>query len=229
MVGKNNFQKMRIHKEGTPIILGGLIFLIVLYIFIAHFTSCTPLYCYGIGITGVLFLSFILFFFRNPVRKINTDQSIVYAPADGKIIAIEEVFETEFLNRNCIKVSIFMSIWNIHVNRYPISGHIIYTKYHPGKYLIAHHPKSSELNEHQTVVIEKTGGTEIMVKQIAGTVARRIVCYAKQGQNVEQGDDLGFIRFGSRVDIFIPLNASVLIQMNEKVKGNKTMIARFNS
>ncbi len=128
-----------------------------------------------------------------------------------------------------MKVSIFMSIWNIHVNRYPISGQITYTKYHPGKYLIARHPKSSELNEHQTIVIEKPNGTEIMVKQIAGTVARRIACYAKQGEHVEQGDDLGFIRFGSRVDIFIPLNIPILVQLNEKVKGNKTMIARVNS
>lgn len=220
---------MKIHKEGIAIILGVLIVLMVFYVLVAHFTNGNTLYCNSVTITGVLFLSFILFFFRNPVRKISTDQSIVFAPADGKIIAIEEVFETEFLNRKCIKVSIFMSIWNIHVNRYPISGQITYTKYHPGKYLIAHLPKSSELNEHQTVVIEKPNGAKIMVKQIAGTVARRIVCYAKQGLYVKQGDDLGFIRFGSRVDIFIPLNAPVLIKMNEKVKGNKTMISRFNS
>lgn len=220
---------MRIHKEGTAIILGVLIFFMVLYILIAYFTNCNAVYCNSVGIIGILLLSFILFFFRNPTRRISVDQSIIFAPADGKIIAIEEVFETEFLNRKCVKVSIFMSIWNIHVNRYPISGQITYIKYHPGKYLIAHHPKSSELNEHQTIVIEKPNGSEIMIKQIAGTVARRIVCYAKQGQHAEQGDDLGFIRFGSRVDIFIPLNASVLIQMNEKVKGNKTMIARFNS
>lgn len=220
---------MRIHKEGTAIILGVLIFFMVLYILIAYFIKSNPLHCNSIGITGILLLSFILFFFRNPGRKINADQSIVYAPADGKIIAIEEVLETEFLNRKCIKVSLFMSIWNIHVNRYPVTGEIAYTKYHPGKYLVAHHPKSSELNEHQTVVIEKPGGTEIMVKQIAGTVARRIVCYAKQGQHVEQGDDLGFIRFGSRVDIYIPLNATVLVKMNKKVKGNITMIARLNN
>ncbi|MGC8823134.1 MAG: phosphatidylserine decarboxylase family protein [Bacteroidales bacterium] len=220
---------MRIHKEGTAIILGVLIFFMVLYILIAYYTNCNAVYCNSIGITGVLFLSFILFFFRNPARRISVDQSIVFAPADGKIIAIEEVFETEFLNRKCIKVSIFMSIWNIHVNRYPISGQIIYTKYHPGKYLIAHHPKSSELNEHQTVVIEKQGGFEIMVKQIAGAIARRVVCYAKEGENVTQGEDLGFIKFGSRVDLFLPLNTEILVKMNEKVKGNKTMIARFNS
>ena len=128
-----------------------------------------------------------------------------------------------------MKVSIFMSIWNIHVNRYPISGRIIYTQYHPGKYLIARYPKSSELNEHQTVVIEKPGGIKIMLKQIAGTVARRIICYAKQGKHVAQGTDLGFIRFGSRVDIFLPLNALILVQMNEKVKGNRTKLARLNS
>lgn len=220
---------MRVHREGQSIVFGVLTFFMVFYVLIAHFTNCHTLYCNSVGIAGILIISFLLFFFRNPARKISKNPSVVYAPADGKIIAIEEVFETEFLNRKCIKVSIFMSIWNIHVNRYPISGQIIYTKYHPGKYLIAHHPKSSELNEHQTIVIEKPGGAEIMVKQIAGTVARRIVCYAKQRKHVEQGDDLGFIRFGSRVDIFIPLNASVLIQMNEKVKGNRTVIGRFTN
>jgi phosphatidylserine decarboxylase len=220
---------MRIHKEGQAIVLGVLIIFMVLYVLIAHFSNYNALYYNSVGIAGLLFLFFILFFFRNPTRKISTDHSIVFAPTDGKIIAIEEVFETEFLNRKCVKVSIFMSIWNIHVNRYPISGQVTYTKYHPGKYLIAHHPKSSELNEHQTIVIEKPNGTDVMIKQIAGTIARRIICYAKQGQHVEQGDDLGFIRFGSRVDIFIPLNASVLILMGELVKGNKTMIARFNN
>jgi phosphatidylserine decarboxylase len=221
---------MRIHKEGQVIIFGVLIFFMVLYVLIAYFTNCNVFYCNSIGTLGLLLLIFITFFFRNPLRKIKiAESSVIYAPADGKIIAIEEVYESEFLNRQCIKVSIFMSIWNIHVNRYPISGQITYTKYHPGKYLIAHHPKSSKLNEHQTIVIEKPNSSEIMVKQIAGTVARRIVCYAKQGQHVEQGDDLGFIRFGSRVDIYIPLNATVLVQMNKKVKGIKTMIARFNS
>lgn len=220
---------MRIHKEGLIIVLSVLIFFMVLYVLIAHFAYCNTLLCNSTGIAGILLVTFTLFFFRNPVRKVSSDQSIVYAPADGKIIAIEEVYESEFLNRQCMKVSIFMSIWNIHVNRYPISGHIIYTKYHPGKYLIARHPKSSELNEHQTVVIEKPGGTEIMVKQIAGAVARRIVCYARKGKHAEQGEDLGFIRFGSRVDIFLPLNISILVQMKEKMKGNKTQIARLNS
>jgi phosphatidylserine decarboxylase len=221
---------MRIHKEGQTIIIGTLIFFMVLYVLIAYFTNCNEFYCNSIGIFGLLILIFNTFFFRNPLRKIKiAEPSAIYAPADGKIIAIEEVFETEFLNRKCIKVSIFMSIWNIHVNRYPVTGKIAYTKYHPGKYLIARHPKSSELNEHQTVVIEKPNGIEIMVKQIAGTVARRIVCYAKQGQHVVQGDDLGFIRFGSRVDIFLPLNASIHVQMNEKVKGNRTILAQFNN
>ncbi len=219
---------MRIHKEGTAIILGVLIFFMVLFILIAYYTNCNAIYCNSIGITGILFLSFILFFFRNPERKINTDQSIIFAPADGKIIAIEEVFETEFLNRKCVKVSIFMSIWNIHVNRYPICGQITYTKYHLGKYLIAHHPKSSDLNEHQTIVIEKPGGAEIMIKQIAGAVARRVVCYSKVGEQANQGDDLGFIKFGSRVDLFLPLNIKIFVRLNEKVKGNRTIIARFN-
>jgi phosphatidylserine decarboxylase len=120
-----------------------------------------------------------------------------------------------------------MSIYNIHVNRFPVSGKITYTKYHPGKYLVARHPKSSELNEHQSTAIQKPDGTVVLVKQIAGTVARRLICYAKVGNEAKQGDDIGFIRFGSRVDLFLPLNTEICVAMNEQVKGNKTIVARF--
>lgn len=218
---------MNIHKEGQPIIIATLIIFMVLFIVIAQFTSGNALYCNIVGISGLLIMCFMLFFFRYTTRELFEDSSVAYAPADGEIVAIEEVYEPEYLKRKCIKVSIFMSIWNVHVNRYPVSGAITYSKYHPGKYLVARHPKSSELNEHQVVVIKNMYGSEILVKQIAGTVARRVVCYAIVGEQVVQGDDMGFIKFGSRVDILLPENAEVLVKMNEKVIGNVTLIARI--
>jgi phosphatidylserine decarboxylase len=169
-----------------------------------------------------------LFFFRNPTRKIHQIIDIVLAPADGQIVSIELVDENEFLNAKCIRVSIFMSIFNVHVNRYPVCGLIVHTKYHQGKYFIASYPKSSEFNEHQSTVIKTTGGELLMIKQIAGTIARRVVCYAKEGMQVIQGGDLGFIKFGSRVDVFLPLQAKILVKINEKVKGNRTSIATLN-
>jgi phosphatidylserine decarboxylase len=219
---------MNIHKEGVVIVFGGLVFFMILYLLLAQFTGCNSLYCNLAGIIGLFVFSFSMFFFRNPERKIKiSDPAAVYAPADGRIISIKETYESEYLYRNCIKVSIFMSIWDIHVNRYPVSGQVIYTQYHPGKNLVAFHPKSSELNEQQTVVIQKQGGVEIMVRQIAGIVARRVVSYARQDDKVQQGDDLGFIRFGSRVDIFLPIDTEILVSVKQKVKGNKTVIARF--
>lgn len=218
---------MKIHKEGWPVILSTFIILLVLFLIITEVTACN-LSCKTIlGITEIVLFCCIVLFFRNPPRKISADKNLVFAPADGKIVTIEEVYESEFLNRKCIKVSIFMSIYNIHVNRYPVNGKITYTKYHPGKYLVARHPKSSELNEHQSTAIQKTDGIEIMIKQIAGTVARRIICYAKVGSQAKQGEDIGFIRFGSRVDLFLPLNTEICVKMNELVKGNITIMARF--
>jgi len=197
------------------------------YIIVAEVTGCNSLFTSISGIIGIILLGLTTLFFRNPPRKIKPDADIAFAPADGRIIAIEEVYESEFLSRKCIKVSIFMSIYNIHVNRYPVSGKITYTKYHPGKYLVARHPKSSELNEHQSTAIKKLDGVEIMIKQIAGTVARRLICYAKVGDEATQGDDIGFIRFGSRVDLFLPLQAEICVKINEHVKGNQTLMARF--
>lgn len=219
---------MIIHKEGQILVLTTLISAIVLYVILAVAPAISILCETILGITGILLLCFMFFFFRNPSRKIITDESVAFAPADGKIVAIEDVYESEYLNMKCRKVSIFMSIYNVHVNRYPVSGKICYSKYHPGRYFIASYPKSSELNEHHSTVIEKADGALIMVKQIAGALARRIICYAKVGNHAEQGEDIGFIRFGSRVDLFLPLNAEILVKMNEKVKGNRTVIAQFN-
>lgn len=218
---------MIIHKEGRSVLLFASIILLVLFLIIIEVTACN-LSCKTIlGITEIVLFCCIVLFFRNPTRKISADTNLAFAPADGKIVDIEEIYEKEFLNHKCIKVSVFMSIYNIHVNRYPVSGTITYTKYHPGKYLVARHPKSSELNEHHSTGIEKPDGTAILLKQIAGTVARRIICYAKVGAQVKQGDDIGFIRFGSRVDMFLPLNTEIYVKLNEKVKGNVTVIAKF--
>lgn len=220
---------MRIHKEGRTIVFGVVIFCLALILIIAWITAFDSLSSKITGTLIVLIGCFVVYFFRNPYRPIQTDQTIIYAPADGRIVDIDTVFEKEYLNQDCQKVSIFMSIWDVHVNRYPITGTIIYTKYHPGNYFIASHPKSSELNEHQSTVIETPSGISIMVKQIAGTLARRIICYAKEDGLAIQGNDIGFIRFGSRVDIFLPLNTKIQVKMNEMVKGNLTIIARLNN
>jgi phosphatidylserine decarboxylase len=215
---------MKIHKELKSGVIFIIVFFAVIYVAIAQIAARNILLFNITAIVIVVIFCFILFFFRNPSRKIFPDNNLLLAPADGKIVAIDEVYETEFLERRCIKVSIFMSILDVHVNRYPISGTIIYSKYHPGKYYIAKYPKSSKFNEHQTVVIERSDGELIMVKQIAGIVARRIVCYAMIGKNVEQGDDMGFIKFGSRVDMFVPMNTTVRVKINEIVRGNITII-----
>jgi phosphatidylserine decarboxylase len=174
---------------------------------------------------GVICLSSL--FFRLPVRLLEPDPGIVYSPADGKVVVIEETEEKEYFNDLRLQVSIFMSPFNMHSNRYPVSGRIKYMKYHPGHYMVAWHPKSSELNERSTIVIETGSGTEVLVRQIAGAVARRIVTYAKKSQDVMQGDELGFIKFGSRVDLFLPLGTEIKIPILQQVKANKSIIAKI--
>lgn len=180
---------------------------------------------------GIFILSFIAFvtvlqFFRHPMRKIITHPSHVLCPADGKIVTIEEVVEDEFYNEKRIQISIFMSPVNVHLNRFPISGVVDYFKYHEGDYLVAWHPKSSQLNERTTVVIHNEK-ISVLVRQIAGYVARRIVCYAKENTSFVQGEELGFIKFGSRVDVFVPLNSKIKVQLNQKVRGGKTVLAEI--
>ena len=194
--------------------------------------NCVVLYFAPIALVFSVVVSLILFllvlqFFRNPVRQIiDADDNIVYAPADGKVVVIEETHEGEYFKDKRLQVSIFMSPVNVHVNRNPISGIVSYFKYHPGKYLVAWHPKSSTENERTTTVINN-GETEILMRQIAGAVAKRIVNYLSVGEEVEQGKDMGFIKFGSRVDLFLPLGTKLDVTLNEKVKGNKTIIARI--
>jgi phosphatidylserine decarboxylase len=179
-----------------------------------------------------LFLSmilyvFLLFFFRMPSRNLDPDPGLVYAPADGKVVVIEETLEREYFNDERLQISIFMSPFNMHSNKYPVSGQIKYVSYHPGHYFVAWHPKSSELNERSSIVIQTESGAEILIRQIAGAVARRIVTYAKENEVVTQGDELGFIKFGSRVDIFLPVGTEVEIPILQQVKANKSIIAKI--
>lgn len=171
-------------------------------------------------------LLFILYFFRNPLRPLPVvDNHLIYAGADGKVVAIEETHEEEYFNAPRIQVSIFMSPLNVHVNRAPLSGEITYYKYHPGGYKVAWHPKSSTENERTTYVL-KSEDAEILIRQIAGAMARRIVSYPRKGDHVRQGDELGFIKFGSRFDVLLPVDAEIMVQIGQRVKGNVTVLAR---
>jgi phosphatidylserine decarboxylase len=180
----------------------------------------------GIG-GGILFL-IVLQFFRSPKRKLVISSRSIVCPADGKVVAIEEVDEPEYFNgERRLQVSVFMSPLNVHLNRYPISGRIAYSKYHPGKFLVAWHPKSSTDNERNTVVIKTEFGSSVLIRQIAGFLARRIVWYCHEDDVVKQGDELGFIKFGSRVDLFLPLDAQVKVELDEKVKGGISVLAEI--
>lgn len=182
----------------------------------------------SLGISVLLFL-LVLQFFRNPVRLIpDCDNELVYAPADGKVVVIEETDEQEYFHDRRLQVSIFMSPVNVHVNRSPVSGLVKYFRYHPGKYLVAWHPKSSSENERTTTVIATPRNTEILMRQIAGALARRIKNYLTEGDRVEQGVDIGFIKFGSRVDLFLPIGTELEVSLGDKVKGNKTVVARLS-
>jgi phosphatidylserine decarboxylase len=170
-------------------------------------------------------LVLILQFFRNPKIAINTNENYILSPVDGKVVIIEEVFEPEFFNDKRLQVSVFMSPLNVHVTRYPMDGSIIYSKYHPGKYLVAWHPKSSTKNERTTIVLENKKFGKVLYRQIAGALAKRIVNYAKVGQEAIQGKDAGFIKFGSRVDLYLPIGTNVNVKLNEVVKGGITIIS----
>lgn len=215
---------MLIHKEGHQILIGlGLVIIALNILFAWFFPEATA---YVAAVSSILFL-LVLQFFRNPKRVIQiADDRIVYAPADGKIVVIERTEEPEYFKDKRLMISIFMSPVNVHVNRNPISGIVNYFKYHPGKYLVAWHPKSSLENERTTIVI-RNGEHEILLRQIAGTVAKRIKTYLQEGDHVRQGTELGFIKFGSRVDVYLPPNAAVEVVLGQKVKGNKTVLARL--
>ncbi len=212
------------HREGQKIILTTF-FIVSAIILISQFYVDVPWLRWGLQIVALILLVLILQFFRNPTRKTVKNFDEILAPVDGKVVVIEEVEETEFFNEKRKQVSIFMSPVNVHVTRYPASGTVKYSKYHPGKYLVAWHPKSSTENERTTVVIKTPKFGDILYRQIAGAMARRIVNYAEEGENVQQGEDAGFIKFGSRVDLFLPLDCAITVKLNQKVTGAKTCIA----
>jgi phosphatidylserine decarboxylase len=218
---------MAIHREGYKILAIGLVLLIILNIASMIIWSDNSAAKWIFLLCSVLFYVFILFFFRLPVRHLEPDAGLIYAPADGKVVVIEETDENEYFRDKRLQISIFMSPFNMHSNRYPVSGRVKYVNYHSGDYMVAWHPKSSELNERSTIVIETDKGVEILVRQIAGAVARRIVTYAKVGQKVTQGGELGFIKLGSRVDIFLPLGTEIEVPILQQVKANKSIIAKI--
>tara|TARA_B100001778_G_C18595834_1_gene634637 strand:- start:142 stop:789 length:648 start_codon:yes stop_codon:yes gene_type:complete len=213
------------HKEGHTIIfitliIVGSLFLVMDFIGIPWLVKTLQ-----IGLLIVFIL--ILQFFRNPKRNTQINDANVVSPVDGKVVVIEEVQESEYFKDKRLQVSVFMSPINVHVTRYPIGGKVLFSKYHPGKYLVAWHPKSSEKNERTTVVVENSKFGKVLYRQIAGFLARRIVNYAKKDQNVVQGNDAGFIKFGSRVDLFLPLGTKLDIKLNQKVRGGETVIAKL--
>lgn len=212
------------HKEGAKIILIATVLVAAWILLADEFISIGWLRMI-VQTIGLLFLILILQFFRNPKRNTTIDDNTVIAPVDGKVVVIEEVFESEYFKDKRLQVSIFMSPINVHVTRYAANGKINFSKYHPGKYLVAWHPKASTENERTTVVIENRIFGEILYRQIAGALARRIVNYAQEGMQVIQGSDAGFIKFGSRVDLFLPLGTKINVTLNQTVKGGETIVA----
>ena len=212
------------HKEGSQSILIGIVFTAVVLLLSDKFIELNWLKM-ALQISAFVLLIIILQFFRNPKRTVITNENQILAPVDGKVVVIEEVYEGEFFKDKRIQVSIFMSPINVHVTRYALSGLVKFSKYHPGKFLVAWHPKASEENERTTVVIENKTFGSVLYRQIAGALARRIVNYAEEGMQVIQGEDAGFIKFGSRVDLFLPLGTPINVALNQKAIGGKTVIA----
>lgn len=218
---------MTIHKEGfKSIAIGTILFGIINIAYFNFFSYKSPVLGLSIFVITLGLLFFVISFFRIPKRKLTIDGSSIIAPADGKVVVIEEVQADEYFTDRRLQVSIFMSPLNVHVNRNPVNGDVVYSQYHKGKYLVAWHPKSSTENERHSVVY-RNSGKEILVKQIAGAVAKRIINYLKPGQQAKQGEEMGFIKFGSRVDLLLPLDTKVLVKIGDKPKGGVTVIATW--
>jgi phosphatidylserine decarboxylase len=217
------------HKEGAKIILFSTFFSTGSIFILDYFLNDTyPVLCKIFQLIIIAFLILILQFFRNPVRKADNSDKHILAPVDGKVVVIEEVYEPEYFKEKRLMVSIFMSPINVHVTRYAVNGIVKYSKYHPGKYLVAWHPKASEENERTTVVIDNRVYGEILYRQIAGALARRIVNYAQEGMRVVQGQDAGFIKFGSRVNLYLPIGTPIEVKLGDKAIGNKTIISKLS-
>ena len=215
------------HKEGYRIIMNTFVLVAAIAV-LAEYKISIEWIKSIVQITALILLIFVLQFFRNPNRTTPKNEKHLISPADGKVVIVQEVFEKEYFKEKRLQVSIFMSPLNVHVTRYTMSGVVNFSKYHPGKYLVAWHPKSSELNERTTIVLENETFGEILYRQIAGAVARRIVNYAEEGTQVTQGEDAGFIKFGSRVDLFLPLGTPIDVKVNDVVKGGVQTIAHLS-
>lgn len=218
---------MKIHREGYRVIVIAAVILTIvnlLPVFLSFQYNST---WFLLPLVSVILIAFIIYFFRSPERRVEENNDLILAPADGKIVAMEEIQEDEYFHARRFQVSIFMSIYDVHCNRYPFSGTVKYVKHYPGKYFIASHPKSSVYNERTSVVIERTDGLGVMIRQIAGAVARRIVTYAEKEEEVIQGKELGFIKFGSRVDILLPAGTVPRVKMNQQVYANKNIVAEI--
>jgi phosphatidylserine decarboxylase len=218
---------MNIHKEGRTLLFWLTIILVAGNYLLYYFMPAERLLLNIVSISSIILYLVFLQFFRNPIFELPNEDGLVYAPADGKVVVIEETVEEEYLKEKRIQVSIFMSPVNVHVNRSPIKGVVEFFKYHPGKYLVAWHPKSSLENERTTMVIASPNGTKILVRQIAGAVARRIKWYVKPGSELVQGGEFGFIKFGSRVDVYLPIGTEILVEIDQVTKGARTPIARL--
>lgn len=212
------------HKEGHKIILGSLALVIAIAL-AANYLVENELTRQLMVVFFIILFLFILQFFRNPKRNFQPNENQVLSPVDGKVVVIEEVFEKEYFQEKRLQISVFMSPINVHVTRYPVGGEVVFSKYHPGKYLVAWHPKASEENERTTVVVRSKEFGDVLYRQIAGALAKRIVNYAQEGEQAQQTADSGFIKFGSRVDVFLPLDAKVNVNLNEVVKGGISVLA----
>ncbi len=216
---------MKVHKDGLFLVAGtwvlcaALIFLCIY--FIPYIFISIP-----IAVLLVVFMAFMFYFFRVPRRSVTPGENVVTSVADGEVVIIEKVYESEFLKKECIQVSVYMDFFNVHVNFWPLSGDVTYYKYHPGKYLLAFLPKASELNEHTSICVENESGT-VFFRQLAGTFARRIVCYAKVGESERKGDQCGLIKFGSRIDIFLPVDCDIKVDLGDEVRACETVIAEL--
>ncbi|NOQ74788.1 MAG: phosphatidylserine decarboxylase family protein [Crocinitomix sp.] len=218
---------MKIHKEGYTIILVSLLIAAGIYTLNHLFLCQYPIFYWLVNAFIIVMLYLVIQFFRVPTRTSPTGDNLIICPADGKVVVIEEVEETEYFKDKRIQISIFMSPLNVHANWNPISGITKYYKYHPGKFLVAWHPKSSTENERSTVVTQHKNGQEVLFRQVAGAVARRIVCYAKKDQQVNAGSEFGFIKFGSRIDVFLPIGTELNINIDDVVQGKTTVIGQL--
>ncbi len=218
---------MKFHKEGYPSLILTLLVIAAANALVYYFASGQTWLVWAVYILSFLLLVTILQFFRSPARRILKQEGTVLCPADGKVVIIEEAEEPEYFKGRRLQVSIFMSPVNVHINRNPVSGLVRFFKYHPGKFLVAWHPKSSTQNERTTIVVQTGDGQEVLMRQIAGALARRIVWYVKENDTVHQGNEFGFIKFGSRVDLFLPLDTVMNVQVGEKVTGGITVLGRL--